>query len=129
MTRTFLVTGGAGFVGSHLTESLVADGNHVIVLDDLSTGCRENLRESLATGRVEFVEGDVLDAEVVESCMREAEVCVHLAARLGVARIVRQPLGSLRENVLGADIVMAAAARHGRRLLFSSSSEVSTGPG
>jgi UDP-glucose 4-epimerase len=121
---TFLVTGGAGFIGSHLTDSLVADHHRVIVLDDLSTGSRANLAASLASGRVELVEGSVLDPDAVEECVARADVCVHLAAALGVGRIVAQPLDSLRENVIGADVVMAAAARHGRRLLFSSSSEV-----
>ncbi len=118
------MTGGAGFIGSHLTDSLVADHHRVIVLDDLSTGSRQNLSGSLATGRVELVEGSVLDPDTVEECVARADVCVHLAAALGVGRIVSQPLDSLRENVIGADVVMAAAARHGRKLLFSSSSEV-----
>jgi UDP-glucose 4-epimerase len=124
MGRTFLVTGGAGFIGSHLIELLVADGHRVTVLDDLSIGRRENLEASLNTGLVTLVEGDVLDASLVNRLMGSADVCVHLAARLGVARIVNRPLGCLRENVLGADVVMEAAARHRRRLLFSSSSEV-----
>lgn len=124
MKATFLVTGGAGFIGSHLTDSLVADHHRVIVLDDLSTGRRENLSASLATGRVELVEGSVLDPDLVDECVRAADACVHLAARLGVGRIVAQPLDSLRENVIGADVALSAAARHGRKLLFSSSSEV-----
>jgi UDP-glucose 4-epimerase len=124
MSMTLLVTGGAGFVGSHLTDALVAHGHRVIALDDLSSGSRENLSGSLATGRVRLIEGSVLDRELVDGCMGEADVCVHLAARLGVDQIVRRPLSCLRENVLGADVVMEAAARHGRRLLFSSSSEV-----
>lgn len=118
------MTGGAGFVGSHLTDSLVADGHRVIVLDDLSTGSRANLAQSLASGLVELIEGTVLDRAIVDECMGMADACVHLAACLGVERIVREPLSCLRENVLGADIVMEAAARHGRRLLFASSSEV-----
>ena len=124
MCATFLVTGGAGFVGSHLTDSLVADGHRVIVLDDLSVGTRENLSESLASGLVELVTGTVLDRQLVDESMEMADVCIHLAARLGVERIVSQPLSCLRENVVGADIVMEAAARRGRRLLFASSSEV-----
>jgi len=124
MGADVLVTGGAGFIGSHLTDSLVADGKRVIVLDDLSGGSRENLSSSLASGLVTVVEGSVLDRDLVDDCVASAEVCVHLAARLGVERIVRDPLTSLRENALGADVVMEAAARHGRRLLFASSSEV-----
>lgn len=119
-----LVTGGAGFVGSHLTDSLVADGHSVTVLDDLSTGSVENLAGSLDSGLVTVVKGSVLDREIVDECMARADACVHLAARLGVERIVREPLSSLRENVLGTDVVMEAAVRHSRKLLFASSSEV-----
>lgn len=119
-----LVTGGAGFIGSHLTDSLVADGHNVLVLDDLSGGSRDNLSRSLPSEQVTLVEGSVLDPDAVDACMERADVCVHLAARLGVQRIVREPLSSLRENVLGTDLVMESAVRHGRRLLFASSSEV-----
>ena len=78
--RRVLVTGGAGFIGSHLTDSLVADRHRVIVLDDLSKGSRENLSASLATGRVELVEGSVLDPDVVDRCVRAADVLSLLAA-------------------------------------------------
>lgn len=124
MTLTYLVTGGAGFIGSHLTDALVADGHHVVVLDDLSTGRRQNLSNALASGNVELVEDSALDACAVESCMSGADVCVHLAAWVGVGRILDHPLEGLRGNVLGADTVMAAAARHHVPLVFSSSSEV-----
>jgi UDP-glucose 4-epimerase len=124
MGATVLVTGGAGFVGSHLTDSLVADGHQVLVLDDLSAGSVANLGESIRSGRVTLIEGSVLDAALVDDCIREADVCVHLAARLGVQQIVAQPLSCLRENVLGTDIVLEAAMRNRRKLLFSSSSEV-----
>jgi UDP-glucose 4-epimerase len=118
------ITGGAGFIGSHLTDRLVGRGDRVIVLDDLSAGSAENLSTSRASGRVTLVQGSVVDHDLVDGCMLAADACVHLAARLGVAQIVEHPLGCLRENVLGADIVMEVAARRGKRLIFSSSSEV-----
>ncbi|MGH2839619.1 MAG: NAD-dependent epimerase/dehydratase family protein [Solirubrobacteraceae bacterium] len=122
--RTYLVTGGAGFIGSHLTDALVARGDSVIVLDDLSAGSLRNLDGALSTGRVEVVRGEVQDAALVESCMSRVDACVHLAAALGVQNIVDNPLGTLLANVRGTDVVMAAAARHERKLLFASSSEV-----
>ena len=121
---TYLVTGGAGFIGSHLTDALVARGDRVVVLDDMSTGLTRNLLGAQAGGRARLVHGSVLDAELVARCMREVDVCVHLAAALGVKRIVDYPLETLLSNVRGTDIVMAAAVRMGRRLLFASSSEV-----
>jgi nucleoside-diphosphate-sugar epimerase len=120
----YLVTGGAGFIGSHLVEALAARGERVLVLDDLSTGSRQNIEHLLATESAELVEGSVLDAELVERCMGSVDACVHLAAAVGVQLIVSRPLDSLLSNVRGADIVMSSAARHDRRLLYSSSSEV-----
>jgi UDP-glucose 4-epimerase len=120
----YLVTGGAGFVGSHLVEALVARGEQVVVLDDLSTGSARNIEHLLASGSVELAEGSIVDVDLVDECMRSADVCVHLAAAVGVQLIVSQPLESLLSNVRGTDIVMTAAERHGCRLLFSSTSEV-----
>jgi len=122
---TYLITGGAGFIGSHVADRLVERGDRVLALDDLSGGSVGNLAHAASQGdRVRLVEGSVLDAELVERCMREADVCLHLAAALGVKRIVDHPLETLLANVRGTDIVMAAANRLGRRLLFASSSEV-----
>ncbi len=119
-----LVTGGAGFIGSHLADRLVARGDRVVALDDLSGGSTANLAGALRGGRAELVEGSVLDRGLLERCMSEADVCVHLAAALGVKRIVDRPLSTLLGNVRGADLVIETA--HGYRvpLLFASSSEV-----
>lgn len=122
--RTYFVTGGAGFIGSHLTDALIARGDSVIVLDDLSAGSLTNLQGALASGRVEFVHTDAQDEAAVDACMQRADACVHLAAALGVRNIVDNPLDTLLGNVGGAQVLMAAAARHGRKLLFASSSEV-----
>jgi UDP-glucose 4-epimerase len=119
-----LITGGAGFIGSHLARALAQRGDEVLILDDLSTGTRENLEDLLASGRAELVAGSVLDARLVENCMREADACFHLAAAVGVRLVVDQTLDSIRTNALGSDTVISTAARLGRRLLFTSSSEV-----
>ncbi|MGE3619299.1 MAG: GDP-mannose 4,6-dehydratase [Acidimicrobiia bacterium] len=117
-----LVTGGAGFIGSHLVDSLVADGHRVAVLDLLTTGRKENLDRSI--GAIEFVHGSILDAEVVERLVAGADVVFHLAAAVGVRHIVTDPLGSIVTNVRGTDIVLEACARHGRRTLVASTSEI-----
>ena len=120
----YLITGGAGFIGSHLVESLTTRGDSVLVLDDLSTGDRENLEAALSTSLVEFVEGSVLDVDLVDHCMSAVDSCLHLASAVGVQLVVSRPLDTLRRNIHGNDVVISAAARHGRPLLFSSTSEI-----
>ena len=120
----YLITGGAGFIGSHLVDALVARGDTVTVIDDLSTGRRENLAGALADGNASFVEGTVLDHELVDELVRRADFVMHLASAVGVQLVVDQPLDSLIRNVRGNDIVISAAARHGRKILFASTSEV-----
>ena len=120
----YLLTGGAGFVGSHVADALVARDDDVVLLDNLSTGSRENIDHLLDSGRAEFVEGSVLDAPLVEELLIEADACFHLASSVGVKLIVEQPLDSVLEMVRGTDTVMGAAVRHGVRLLFTSTSEI-----
>ena len=119
-----LITGGAGFIGSHLTDALIARGDDVLVLDDLSTGRRENLSRSLESGRVEVVVGSVLDEQLVMDCLSAADVCMHLASAVGVKLIVDRPVDTLLRNIRGNDTVISAAAAVNRRLLFTSTSEV-----
>jgi UDP-glucose 4-epimerase len=120
----YLITGGAGFVGSHLVDALTTRGDSVLVLDDLSTGRRGNLEHVLDLDPVEFVDGSVLDDALVDECVRSVDHCVHLASAVGVQLVVTRPLDSLKRNVRGNDIVISAAARHRRPLLFASTSEV-----
>jgi UDP-glucose 4-epimerase len=120
----YLLTGGSGFIGSHLCDALTRAGHDVVVLDDLSTGRIENIAHLLDGGRLRFVEGTVTDAALVDDCMREADVCLHLASTVGVQLVVDGPLETLLDHVRGTDVVMAAAARRRRRVLFTSTSEV-----
>ena len=123
-SSTHLITGGAGFIGSHLADALIARGDEVVILDDLSTGRRENIVHLLETGNAIFVEGSVLDAELVDRWVEQTDSCFHLASAVGVKLVVDNPLESLLSNVRGVNVVAYAAARYGRRLLFTSTSEV-----
>jgi UDP-glucose 4-epimerase len=120
----FLVTGGAGFIGSHLVDSLVDRGHSAVALDDLSTGHVSNLGHAMMSERVEFVEGSTSDAELVEELVESADACYHLASAVGVRLVVSRPLDSLLGNVHGVENVLRAAARHGRRVLYTSTSEI-----
>jgi UDP-glucose 4-epimerase len=124
--RRYLVTGGAGFIGSHLIEALLERGTaeKIVVLDDLSTGRLEHIEHLLDAGSVQFVEGTVTDATLVDELMDGADICVHLASAVGVQMIVNEPLETLMRSVRGSNVVMHAAARHSARVLFSSTSEV-----
>ncbi|MCE9636264.1 MAG: NAD-dependent epimerase/dehydratase family protein [Planctomycetes bacterium] len=122
--RTFLVTGGAGFIGSHLVERLLARGDAVVVLDDFSTGRRGNLVGVERNARFEFVEGSVTDAALVERLVARCDEILHLAAVVGVRLVVEQPIRTMETNVRGTETVVTAAARHRRPLLVTSSSEV-----
>ena len=119
--RTFLVTGGAGFIGSHIAEALVARGDRVRVLDNLSTGHRTNLAH--LAGKVELVEGDVTDAASVAAAVRGVDCVFHEAALASVPRSVEHPLDTNAACVTGTLTVLDAARRAGvRRLVYAASS-------
>src|SRR3954447_11117541 len=118
-----LITGGAGFIGSHLAERLVSAGHEVVVLDDLSTGRLENLAGIDPAG-VRFVPGSIVDEDLVEDLVGTVDEVYHLAAAVGVFTIQSRTLDSLRVNLRGTEVVIDAAARHGVRFLLASTSEV-----
>jgi UDP-glucose 4-epimerase len=128
----YLVTGGAGFIGSHLVDALLAAGCRVVALDDLSTGRLSNLDGARERPEFRFVQGSVLDELAVDDLAHQCETIVHLAAAVGVKRVVEQPLRSLTTNIRGSEIVLAAAHRYRRKILLASSSEIygrnSSGP-
>ncbi len=123
MTK-IVVTGGAGYIGSHLVDALVERGEEVYVIDDLSSGSVHNLSHLLGSDRLHFIKASVLEPRVVDEFVDGAEIVFHLAAAVGVRTIVEQPLESLLVNVEGAKIVLEAAWRHGARVVLASTSEV-----
>jgi UDP-glucose 4-epimerase len=122
-----LVTGGAGFIGSHLTDHLVSEGWQVVILDDLSTGRKDNLAQAMEgpdRNAVELVVGSITDAELVHSLSADVDVVFHLAAAVGVFTIQTDTLNSMRTNLHGTEIVLEAALRADARVLVASTSEV-----
>ena len=102
----YLVTGGAGFIGSHLVDALIQRGDSVVVLDDLSTGRHDNLRQHTGSTDVEFVLGSILNEALVDDVVRRCDYVIHLAAAVGVNLIVERPLESLATNIRGSEIVL-----------------------
>lgn len=117
-----LVTGGAGYIGSHLVDRLTQEGYEVIVLDDLSTGKKSNLVH--LDGAVEFHHESILNETVVEKLVRSADVVYHLAAAVGVGNIVAKPLESIITNARGTDVVLKSCADHGTKIVLASTSEI-----
>jgi UDP-glucose 4-epimerase len=120
----FLVTGGAGFIGSHLCTRLLADGHCVTVLDDFSTGRRDNLGNLHTTPRFRLIHDSILNEPVVQNLVRECTAVFHLASAVGVKLIMEQPIRSIETIVQGTAVVLQQARRFGRRVLLTSTSEV-----
>ena len=118
------MTGGAGFVGSHLVDQLVLRGDSVVILDDFSTGRRENLNQHATASNVEIIEGSILEASLVETLASKVDRVFHLAAAVGVFNIVQYPLESLTTNIKGSENVFDACLKHNKPVLITSSSEV-----
>jgi UDP-glucose 4-epimerase len=118
------ITGGAGFIGSHLAESLIREGHHVSVLDDLSTGQMSNIDHLIGNPLFKYRIGTVRNASLVAEMVDRCDVTVHLAAAVGVRLIVEQPVHTIETNVHGTEVVLEAAARKQKPVLIASSSEV-----
>jgi nucleoside-diphosphate-sugar epimerase len=124
LTKNYLITGGAGFIGGHLCETLVQQGQHVVAIDDLSTGSLDNLRSLRGKANFQFVRETIRNAQVLDRLSSQADVIIHLAAAVGVKLIVEDPVHTINTNVMGTEAVLATANRYGCKVLMASSSEV-----
>ncbi|HEX8323829.1 MAG TPA: NAD-dependent epimerase/dehydratase family protein [Tepidisphaeraceae bacterium] len=124
MSQRYLVTGGAGFIGSHLTERLLADGHSVTILDDLSTGRPANLSAVAGHPKLQIVRDSVTSESTVNHCVADCDVVFHLASAVGVQLVLDQPVRTIQTTIHGTELVLSAAHRFGRPVLITSSSEV-----
>ena len=118
------ITGGAGFIGSHLSEYLLGRGDEVIILDNLTTGNLGNLSKVLNNPRLQLVQGDVKNLEIVSKLVESSDFVFHLAAAVGVQLIVDQPVHTIETNIHGTEVVLHAASQFKKPILLASTSEV-----
>jgi UDP-glucose 4-epimerase len=116
------ITGGAGFIGSHLADALIARGESVTILDNMSTGSAKNIAH--LQGKIEVHEGDIRDKALVEKLVEESDIVFHMAAALGVKNIMEHTLESIDRNFNGSEIVLHAATKFKKRLMIASTSEI-----
>ena len=117
-----LITGGAGFIGSHLADHYVAKGDYVTILDNFSTGSKENIAH--LAGKITTTDGDIRNVDLVEKLTKEADLVLHMAAALGVNTILESPLESMSTNITGSEVVLNAAAKFKKRIIIASTSEI-----
>jgi UDP-glucose 4-epimerase len=117
-----LVTGGAGFIGSHLADALIARGDQVVALDNFSTGSTANIKH--ITKNFEIIDGDIRNTDLIDDTIKDVDLVFHMAAALGVNTILESPLESISTNIAGSEVVLNAAANHKKRILIASTSEI-----
>jgi UDP-glucose 4-epimerase len=117
-----LITGGSGFIGSHLADALIARGDHVVALDNFSTGSTANIKH--ITKNFEIINGDIRNAELINETTKDVDLVLHMAAALGVNTILESPMESISTNIAGSEVVLKAAAHHKKRILIASTSEI-----
>ena len=116
------ITGGAGFIGSHLADALIARGDSVTILDNLSTGSKKNIAH--LEGRITLHEGDIRDKDLIDKLVADSDTVFHMAAALGVKNIMEHTIESIDRNFAGSEVVLNAATKHDKRLLIASTSEI-----
>ena len=128
MTQTepkkFLITGGSGFIGSHLADLLLEQGHHITAIDDLSTGRMDNIAHLTDHPNFHFVRANMTDEVVLDRLASQVDIMIHLAAAVGVKLIVEQPVRTIETNIMGTEVVLKTAVRYGCRVLIASTSEV-----
>ena len=117
-----LVTGGAGFIGSHLADALIARGDQVVALDNFSTGSTANIKH--ITKNFEIIDGDIRNVDLINDTIKDVDLVFHMAAALGVNTILESPIESISTNIAGSEVVLNAAANHKKRILIASTSEI-----
>jgi UDP-glucose 4-epimerase len=116
------ITGGAGFIGSHLCDALISRGDEITILDNLSTGSQKNIAH--LKGKIEVTQGDIRDKALVESLVKDSGLVLHMAAALGVDNILENPIESISTNFYGSEVVLGAALKYDKRILIASTSEI-----
>ena len=119
-----LITGGAGFIGSHLSDYLLSEGHHVAVIDDLSTGSAENIRDAKTNAHFEYYLDSIFNRQLTAELVDGADIVFHLAAAVGVRNIVESPVRTIKTNILGSELVLELASKKSKRVLIMSTSEV-----
>jgi UDP-glucose 4-epimerase len=117
-----LITGGAGFIGSHLADALIARGDDVVALDNFSTGSTANIKH--ISKNLEIIDGDIRNSELINETTKDVDLVLHMAAALGVNTILESPLESISTNIAGSEVVLNAAANYKKRILIASTSEI-----
>ena len=120
----YFITGGAGFIGSHLAEDLLALGHSVSVLDDLSTGKLENISHLIGKQNFQHCINTIINKEILEKFIKESHIVVHLAATVGVKLVVEHPIQTIYNNIIGTSNVLELACQYNKKLLLTSTSEV-----
>lgn len=119
-----LITGGAGFIGSHLSEEILKNDNQVTILDDFSTGSMDNIFHLTKNDNFQIVRGSILDEGLVDKLVEKTDCIFHLAAAVGVELIIKKPFESLTTNIRGTEVILAASCRYNRKILITSTSEI-----
>ena len=123
-SKTYLITGGAGFIGSYLCEALLKEGHNVLAIDNLATGKFENINQLIENPKFQFIRGNILNTSVMDRLASQSDIIIHLAADVGVQLIIKHPVHTIENNIKGTDVVLKNTLRYGCKTIIASTSEV-----